>query len=146
MINEVKKQIIEVVKYSQEIDEPKIDALLNSWFTAKNIFMNKFFKGKYMRVIEDKVTFELNDNAKAQRYELFIEYVANLLNELGGWQNRLLRYLQHITTNEFYNNCLENDYMMPEGKKIQKGTKIVKSFKYFITDDKLLNDIQSKAS
>ena len=69
-----------------------------------------------------------------------------MANLLGGWENPLIRYLQNISNKDFYNNVLSEDYTISIGKKIQKGTKIVKSFKYFITDEKLLHDIQNKAS
>ena len=148
MINlqKLKADVAEVVRYSQNIEEPKIDRLIDTWRTAKAPLMNKFFNGSTRITSDEKVVFQLNEDAKRQRYESFVEYVANLLEAWGGWDSRLVRYLQHITTKDFYSNCLFTEYKMHDGKKIQKGTKVVKSFKYFIDDEKLLHDIQNKAS
>ena len=142
----IKNDVREVIKYSQNIEEPKIDKLLDNWLAAKTPIMKKFFGGATAAVSDTKVTFHINDEAKEQRYESFIEYVANLLENCGGWGNTLIHYLQRITTKDFYGNCLLNEYIMADGKKIQRGTKIVKSFKYFVNDEKLLRDIQNKAS
>lgn len=148
MINlqKLKNDIIDIVRYSQDIEEPKVDKIIEDWRIAKTPLMNRFFGGSTCAVSDKKVTFELNEEAKSQRYESFVEYVANLLEDCGGWENRLLRYLQFVSTQDFYANCLLNDFVMPDGKKIKRGTKVVKSFKYFITDEKLLHDIQNKAS
>ena len=136
----------EVIKYSQNIEEPKIEQLLRDWHAAKNPIMKRFMKNRAIIETSEKVTFNLNEDAKHERLETFIEYTANLLLSMGGWEHGLIRYLQSLTAYEFYSNSLENDYYVNNSKKIQKGTKIVKSFKYFIEDKKLLFDIQNKAS
>ena len=136
----------EVIRYSQGIDEPKVEHLLRNWHSAKSHIIKKFFKNKISIQLPEKIVFGLNDTAKNQRFETFIEYVANLLEQIGGWEHGLIRYLHNISTTEFYNNSLEGDYRISDGKKIQKGTKVIKSFKYFIEDEKLLQDIQNKAS
>ena len=138
----LKSDVSEVIRYSQNIENPMIDKLLEDWLKAKTPLMNKFFNGGVSYRSEEKITFELNDESKSERYDCFIEYVGNLI----GWNDKFIRYLQSLDTEEFYQNSLFRDYIMPDNKKIQKGTKIVKSFKYFISDEKLLHDIQSKAS
>ena len=136
----------EVIRYSQDIDEPKTEELLRRWHAAKGPLMKQFLHNRAMIETTEKVTFNLNENAKSERFGTFVEYVANLLDSIGGWEHSLIRFLQHISSHEFYSNCLENDYHLTPSKKIQKGIKIVKSFKYFIDDKKLLYDIQNKAS
>lgn len=138
----LKSDVSEVIRYSQNIENPMIDKLLEDWLKAKSPLMKKFFNGSVSYRSEEKMTFELNNDSKSERYDCFIEYVGNLI----GWNNKFISYLHSLNTEEFYQNSLFRDYIMPDNKKIQKGTKIVKSFKYFITDKKLLHDIQSKAS
>lgn len=142
----LRSDFAEVIQYSQSIEEPKIEGLLRQWYMAKLPFMRKFLKNKTILRLPEKLTFTLNDEAKAQRFETFVEYVANLLEQMGSWDHPLVRYLNSISVQEFYGNSLNNDYFLPNTKRIQRGTKVVKSFKYFIFEEKLLHDIQSKAS
>ena len=142
----LRNDFIEVIRYSQNIEEPKVESLLRTWHNAKLPLMRKFFKGKTIIKLPDKVVFTLCDEAKTQRLESFVEYIANLMDSLGGWEHPLVRYLSHLSVHEFYSNALKGDYRLGDGKKIQKDTKIIKSFKYFISDEKLLRYIQDKAS
>ena len=142
----LRSDFAEVIQYSQSIEEPKIEGLLRQWYMAKLPFMRKFLKNKTILRLPEKLTFALNDEAKTQRFETFVEYVANLLEQVGSWDHPLVRYLNSISVQEFYGNSLNNDYFLPNTKRIQRGTKVVKSFKYFIFEEKLLHDIQSKAS
>lgn len=47
---------------------------------------------------------------------------------------------------DFYNNMTTKDYISYEGVKIQKGTKIVKAFKFFEKDKHVLETLQVLAS
>ena len=145
-LSKIKDEVAEVIRYSQNIPEPQVDELIDTWYNAKTPMIKSFLHGETQYRYPKKVVFNLNDGAKQERYHSFIEYVANLLDNLGGWDHRLVRFLQSIEVQEFYANCLDRDYMVSSDKKIQKGTKVIRSFKFFITDERLLNDIQSKAS
>ena len=46
----------------------------------------------------------------------------------------------------FFNNTVINEFSLSDGKKIPKGMKLVKAFKYFEEDKHLLEDIQNYAS
>lgn len=144
---EIRENLIKVIQYSQNIPEPQVDQLICDWYINKKEIINTFFNGKLSITSPEKVIFVLNDDAKAQRLDGFIEYVSNLLEQGGGWEHAFIRYLNNLTVQEFYDNSLANDYnSLSFSKKIPKGTKVIKSFKYFLDDSKLLNDIQSKAS
>lgn len=144
----MQKKFNEVISYSQNIPEPKTKELFDKWRKQKDGIMQTFLQGQYMYKTPEKITFELGLAAKEERYTCFTEYTANLLDHAGGWDNPLIRYLQHIGVADFYANHLSNDYIISsrDNKKILKGTKIVKSFKYFISEEKLLHDLQNKAS
>ena len=49
MINDIKEQVKAVIKYSQDIEEPKVDGLIEEWAEAKKEFIDVFggFKGVY---------------------------------------------------------------------------------------------------
>jgi hypothetical protein len=140
----IKNSVKKVIKHSQGIEEPKIDSLIDRWSSAKNGIIKKFLNGSSFIVSENIYQFELGLSEKEQKYNAFIEYVDSLVSDVR--YDRLISYLEVVTPAEFYSNILDRDYPLSTGKKIQKGTKIVKSFKYFITDEKLLHEIQSKAS
>lgn len=46
----------------------------------------------------------------------------------------------------FFSNITVEDFTTNSGKTIKKGTKLVKSFKYFIPESRRLEDIQNEAS
>lgn len=144
IIKEIKPKVDDVLTYSQHVEFSHTQELLDGWWDAKHTIMEKVLNNQLIYEYPDKVTFELSEDAKRERYNAFIEYVVNLLNT--DYHNELIQYLEHINPNWFYKNTLEIDYIVNDDKKIQKGTKIVKSFKYFITDQVLLADIQNRAS
>jgi hypothetical protein len=57
-----------------------------------------------------------------------------------------INYLDILTFEEFYNNQVSHDLTIYGDKKVKKGTKVIKSFKYFIGDGELLANIQNRAS
>lgn len=140
-----KKDFDRVVSYSQDIPAPQTTELLNKWSVAKRDIAIKFLKGKTHYTHPDKVRFELNTEAKEERLNHFEEYIVNLFDN---YSHPLARFLRNLSTEEFYANSLLNDYTILEkdDKKIPSGSKVVKSFKYFIDDIKLLADLQNKAS
>lgn len=140
-----KSQIDRVISYSQDIPEPKTEELLTNWSNQKKGLSNEFLNRDVSYTHPEKVHFELDDDAKTDRIACFIEYVTNLLNN---WQHPFVCFLGNLSTDEFYTNTLNRDYTITtkDNKKISKGSKVVKSFKYFIDDEKLLHDLQNKAS
>lgn len=105
--------------------------------------MTHFLEGELSYIYPEKVTFELNDNSKRQRYQQFLDYI----NEVFNWQDDipLLDFLDIVDYKTFYTNSLPFDYSLPDGKIIQKGSKIIKAFKYFVQND-LLYTLQNQAS
>ena len=84
----LKSDVSEVIRYSQNIENPMIDKLLEDWLKAKSPLMKKFFNGGVSYRSEEKITFELNDDSKSERYDCFIEYVGNLI----GWNDKFIRF------------------------------------------------------
>ena len=89
----------EVIRYSQGIEEPKIEELLHHWHAAKSPIMRKFLGNKTSVQLPDKVVFSLNSEAKAQRLETFIEYVANFSTVFFGRPSRLCYFCANILNN-----------------------------------------------
>ena len=146
LIEQINKEDFDkVISYSQDIPSPCTTELLVNWSDAKKDISSKFLNGKTQYTFPEKVRFELNDNSKCERIEHFEDYVRNLFDD---YHHPLANFLRHLSIEEFYSNSLLTDYTISErdNKKIQKGTKIIKAFKYFIEDKQLLADLQNKAS
>lgn len=140
-----KEDFNKVIAYSQNIENPKTDMILDKWAIAKQEISQRFLNGKTRYTYPDKLRFKLNEQAQMDRFEHLVDYVWNLL---GDYSHPLCKFLRNITVEEFYFNRLSEDYIVEhqDGKKISKGSKIIKSFKYFLEDDMLLHDLQDKAS
>ena len=140
-IQEIKEKFDKVIVYSQSgIVEPQTDKLFDLWADAKRDIIEAF-GGKYIYEFPEKVTFELTEDAKNDRIQNFINYLWDLgYDELG----RFLDYQR----DGFYKNGVVEEYKLSDtkGTIITKGTKLVKAFKYFIKNEAVLNELQSKAS
>ena len=139
----IKEQFKEVLCYSQGIEEPKIEEIFEKWEKSKSYFIKECFKGELIYELPEKVSFTLADRDKERRYSEFVEEVA-YLGEFN-WDDDFISFLSFVGYEDFYNNCLSRVYKKGD-KIIHKGSKIIKSFKHFITEEKLLSEIQNKAS
>ena len=140
-MTEIKKQFDKVIAWSQPgISEPKTDKLFEKWKTAKAKII-KAFGGELIYEFPEKVSFDLEETSKWTRLENFISYVWST-----GYAD-LGRFLEHQREG-FFDNCVIEEHVVPNNKRtiITKNSKIVKAFKYFIENEKELNDLQSKAS
>lgn len=139
-MEEIKQQFIEVIRYSQDIPEPKVGNLFTRWYEAKKNIIENAFGGELIYKTEEKVTFELDQREKSLRFKEFKDWIYyNLGNDA------LVDFLK-FSEDAFYNNMTPEDYICENGVKIQKGTKIVKAFKFFEKNKDVLHDLQSKAS
>ena len=136
-IIKIKEDFDKVISYSQDIEFPKTDKLFELWKINKQYFFEAF-GNKLIVEIDDKITFELSNEAKYDRIESFINYCYDR-----GY-GALSDFLDQ-TKDGFFKNSVPIDYTYRD-IKITKGTKIIKAFKYFIHESEDLNDIQSKAS
>ena len=137
-----KKDIERVIAYSQDIASPKVDELLLNWATAKAEISHRYLNGKTSYTYPSLVHFELSEQSKRER---LIDFISNIFDD---YYHPLVKFLNSLSVDEFYSNRLNEDYVieLPTEKKISHGTKVVKSFKYFIEEEKLLQDLQNKAS
>lgn len=139
----LKQRLTEVLSHSQKIENPKVDEIFNKWKESKSYFIKQCFNGELIYEHPEKVSFALDEHTKEQRYIEFIEEVVTLGNY--DWDNDFISFLTFVGYKDFYNNCMSRDYQSGE-KTILKNSKIIKAFKHFITEEKLLHEIQNKAS
>lgn len=144
MINTIKEPFNKVISYSQGIpmQELHTEDLLKQWHKAKKPIMDKFFQGQMIYRYPEPVRFELDTCVKNNLLSDYVNYVDMLL----GFDHPLVTFLTHITSKEFFDNRLEKEYKVSDDKTICAGTKVIKAFKYFITNNILLDDLQTRAS
>jgi len=134
-----KEDFQKVITYSQDIPEPKVDDLILRWKEAKADFLH-FFNGEMIYEFPETITFELDESEKRKRIGAFEDMIT--------WQYpnpELVKFIESMSDG-FYNNMTPEDYICADGTKIQKGTKLVKAFKFFEKDKYVLDLLQSKAS
>lgn len=140
-IEEIKEQFKKVIAYSQTgIDDPQVDELFEAWDTKKCDFYDMFGE-KLIYEVPEKVCFELDEQTKSERLGSFITYMwASGYDDLG-------RFLEH-QKDGFFKNVVVEEYQLYDDKKtvITKNSKLTKAFKHFIKNEKVLNDLQIKAS
>lgn len=138
-IQHIKQDFNNVIRHSQGILEPKTDKLFEIWRLAKNDIINAF-GGKYIIEYPERVYFDIG---KKEKHERIIEFISLIENVYGN--SELAQFIEDQEEG-FFQNLTVADYTTWNGKSIKKGTKLVKSFKYFINNDKILTDIQNEAS
>ena len=136
-IEKIKEAFDKVITYSQGIENPKTDKLFEIWQKAKGIYLQRWHD--YIYEYPERVSFELDDKAKHERVMNFV----NDLEERYEYYD-LARFVFEQESG-FFNNLTVSDYLTENGKKIQKGTKLVRAFKYF-AEGRVLEDIQNEAS
>jgi hypothetical protein len=137
-LEKIKSQVKEVISYSQNIDNPNVDELMDKWMQAKREFIEAM-DGKLIYEHPEKMYFSLDEQTRESRIDYFIGTVEMR------WNNCELAAFINDMRDGFFNNLTVRDYEY-DGKLIRKGTKLVKAFKYFEKNKCALTDIQNAAS
>ena len=136
----IKSNFIKVIEYSQGIKEPKVDELFDLWYHAKNEFIDAW-GGQLIYEVEEEIVFELSEQEKNNRLNEFINVVYDT------YMNCDLGNFLYNTRKDFFKNHLSEDYIDREKNiKIAKGSKILKAFKLFEENEKVIDALQTQAS
>lgn len=135
---EIQKKFNEIIKYSQCIENPNTDELFKNWLEAKRDFIEAM-GGRLIWEWPEKVSFELGPKEKSLRIDDFI----TLVNDRYGNEN-LADFIEQEREG-FFSNTVVQPYMS-DGIQVPKGMKLLKAFKFFESDSKVLNNLQSAAS
>lgn len=139
-IEEVQAAFNSVIAYSQGIADPDTTDLFERWYKQKLHFI-KLFGDKLIYECPEPVHFTLDEKEKKKRWGEFIETIyATYLNP------ELTEFLEANGVNSFFENLVDVEWPLPNGKKIPKGMKLVKSFKFFEENEHTLDIIQTLAS
>ena len=136
MYKEIQENFNKVIEYSQEFC-PNTDLLFSDWYKAKEKFI-KLFNGKLI-VNCGEVSFALDKQTKDEKISEFLDSI--------DFEYHLHDLTAFIDTQRegFYKNEISKEYMYHD-TRIPVGSKLVKSFKHFITNKTLLEEIQNRAS
>ena len=133
----IKKQVADVISYSQDIREPKVDQLLDRWQKAKSGLYELFGDKLIYEVGPIKV--ELTAAEKQDRIDTFIDKIEDKYNYAS-----LVPFLRANKDN-FFDNITKEPF---NGLNIEvpAGIKISKAFKFFIDNKEDLDEVQTMMS
>lgn len=137
-IDEIKQQFRSVIESSQRIYNPNLDQLFKDWEENKKYYIN-CFGGELIYQYPHKIKATLSSDNKDYQVLAFAERIGNTYNNI--------QLEDFIVKNKegFFNNEVIDNFSSSKGN-IQKGTKLIKAFKYFEEDENTLRRIQDDAS
>lgn len=141
------EQFIKVIQHSQRIYKPKVEAIMKQWFEKKWHFISSMGGMIYET---EPMEFLLDDKTRMNNLEDFITDLdsSNGNDPINERLRELAVYLATIK-DDFYTGHLSQNYVFDNetGEAIPKGSKIIKSFKYFLSGyEDVLETVQNMAS
>lgn len=136
---EIQKEFNTVIKNSQgNIEDPQTNDLFKDWLQAKSKFIHAFGEA-LTYTFPSKVSFEMSKKDQNRMIEDFIADLEGFLK-----YSDLIDFLYKFKS-DFFSNSISENYKYND-EIIPAGTKLIKSFKYFIKDPYDLSFWQDKAS
>lgn len=139
-IDLIKKQVKEVIQYSQNIENPKVNYLIDSWYEAKKDFI-ELFNNNLIYSTEEKITVDLSEDQKCDKIENFCNQMLNTFPQY----DKLIKFIKD-NQKDFFNNILSKSYKPTGYPVIPAGIKMSKAFKIFVHNEDDLYFIQTAAS
>lgn len=142
-IDVIKKQVKDVLAFSQDIPDPQIDELMDQWLASKTPFIEAM-DGNLMRDYGE-VEFTISSADKTTKFQYFIDLVHSAYKNYG-----LTNFLEKITSIEFFSNKLNESHKFysidDKLINVPAGSKVIKCFKYFEDNPERLENLQNEAS
>ena len=150
-INEIQKMFNKIIEYSQGYStHVNTDEYFDNW--KKNKYRNfaDIFKNGLIREL-GHIEFNLSPDQRNVAFNQFIDDVYYTMEKYDCINENIITFLDENDFKNFYNNTVGIDYRVRTehtNNKIQniKGMKLLKAFKYFISNKDCLYEIQSIAS
>ena len=132
------EQLSKAIKSSQCFPfDLNCDALASQWYEAKKYFIEAF-EGKPIVRFKDKIKIELSQKEQDERFQSFLSILNNEINI----SDEFLDYLTMNKKGFFINRTIE-DY---RPYNIHSGSKLSRTFKYFLPDEEITRWSQDLAS
>lgn len=138
-IDQIKEDFKKVITYSQQIQNPKIDNLFDTWYANKEFFIKKF-GDELIWESPEILSFPLDEQTRLKKFNNFVD---NCVINRGEFE--LARFLRE-ERDGFFDNITTKEYKVSPEITIPEGAKLSKAFKHFITDECDLDYFQTKAS
>lgn len=132
------EQLNKAIKSSQCFPfDLNCDALASQWYEAKKYFIEAF-GGKPIVRFKDKIKIELSQKEQDERFQNFLSILDNEINISE-------EFLDYLTMNKkgFFINRTTEDY---RPYNIRSGSKLSRTFKYFLPDEEITRWSQDLAS
>ena len=130
------EQVAEVLAHSQgfSLSEMNVNPLLDKWFVAKSKYINRW-GGDLIKEIPN-FSIELSYDERQALIDEFVDWIARVL----GLED-LANFINENGVNAFFENKV-----VKASEKAKEGEKLVRAFRHFISDPKVLDKAQTKAS
>lgn len=135
---EIKEQFREVIRYSQGIQEPKVDGLFDT-FKEKKYFFYHLFGDRLIWEDTTPRAYHFTQKERDERVDAFLSKVQDHYDQY------TLKCFIEEQREGFFENRVVKDWTYDD-IVIRAGTKLLKAFKHFVSDDKMLRKIQDEAS
>lgn len=141
ILNNLVKDFNHVISYSQGIPNVNSKDVFKKWVKNKHKFRKAF--GGLIYETDEVIEITHSQEHRKNRINEFLDTVIlkyHSLIDLKDFETFVDKNIDN-----FYSNYTVEDYFYND-IVIQKGTKIIKAFKYFIDNKEFLDDIQNRAS
>lgn len=138
--DEIVDQVKQVITYSQEIENPKIENVLKIWKEAKAQFIQNM-GGELIYRYPEKIIFHMDEEEKKRRVKSFLNHIQY---DLGC--SDLVNFLSIQDINSLFENRVSETYRTDNGAIVKEGSKLGKAFKHFIANSRVLADLQIELS
>ena len=135
MYTDIKEQFKSVIRYSQGIEDPKVDKLFEVWEQAKQKFIKRF--GGLIYEWPVSIEFALDAKDRRSKAKEFVDYARRTFHN-----DQFTEFLDANIDTFFENQVFTN----PTDIDIPKGMKLIKAFKFFEKDKEVLTRMQDLAS
>ena len=136
-INSIQDQFNEVIRYSQNIENPKTDRLFKEWYSSKKHFIDKWGG---LTVELPNVSVSIDREAKKMNVEDFGRACS-----INTGNRAAATFIWEQGVDAFYENRVKEDFWLGD-KKISKGMKISRALKFFTDDKAVLDRLQTHMS
>lgn len=135
----IKKQVKEVLEYSQGIKNAKVDYLIDTWYESKRELI-ELIGDNLIYSTPNKITVDLTEKEKNVKIDDFCAFISRKFP-----QYKDLFCFVRENEKDFFKNILSKTYDK-DGYYIPAGIKFFKAFKEFVDNKEDLDDIQTEAS
>ena len=126
-----------LIEYTQGFTPNNLDDLFEEWYEAKKWFIQKM--NGQLTIELGNIAFELSEETKMKKIDNFLDQVVDYFQNTD-----LARFILDQKLG-FFKNTTISDYEF-NGTVIPKGMKLLKAFKFFESDAKTLDKLQTLAS